>query len=218
MSKSQSLNKKEIIVILNNIRSSENVGSIFRTADATGVSKIILCGYTPAPVDRFGRENKGLTKASLGAEKNIKWEKVENLEKAINNLQKLFSGYSKKCTDIFLPENSSCSPHSGSQGISDSILSNNFLVVGIEQDENAIDYRDLKNSKLVSRALNLVLVFGNEVDGLSKQDLKLCDVIAELPMRGAMVRQSHHPRNLRRGKESLNVSVAVGVVLYSLAD
>ena len=65
----------EIVVILNNIRSNENVGSIFRTCDAVGVSKIILCGYTPAPVDRFGRENKGLVKASLGAEKFVEWKK-----------------------------------------------------------------------------------------------------------------------------------------------
>jgi tRNA G18 (ribose-2'-O)-methylase SpoU len=91
MSKSQNSNKKEIIVLLNNIRSNENVGSIFRTCDATGVSKIILVGYTPAPVDRFGRENKGLTKASLGAEKNIKWEKVESLEEAIKNFPEQFA-------------------------------------------------------------------------------------------------------------------------------
>ena len=75
----------EKVVILNNIRSNENVGSIFRTADGAGVSKIILCGYTPAPLDRFGRENKGLVKASLGAEKSVVWEKFENLKEAIKN-------------------------------------------------------------------------------------------------------------------------------------
>ena len=75
-----------MVVILNNIRSNENVGSVFRTADATGVSKIFLVGYTPAPTDRFGRENKGLTKASLGAEKFVEWEKAENLKEAIKKL------------------------------------------------------------------------------------------------------------------------------------
>jgi 23S rRNA (guanosine2251-2'-O)-methyltransferase len=152
----------EMVVILNNIRSSENIGSIFRTADAAGVSKIILSGYTPAPADRFGRENKGLTKASLGAEKSVEWEKAESLKSAIESLK-------------------------------------NFKIVGIEQDKKAIDYRKIK--KLVS-GKNLALVFGNEVDGLSKEDLKLCDMVAEIPMHGK--------------KESLNVAVCAGIVLYSL--
>lgn len=155
------------VVILNNIRSNENVGSIFRTADATGVSKIILVGYTPAPVDRFGRENKGFTKASLGAEKSVEWEKVESLKEA-----------------------------------SEKLKNEEFKITGIEQDKNAIDYRDLKTSKLLASSSKLALVFGNEVDGLSKQDLELCDFIVELPMLG--------------NKESLNVSVCAGVVLYSL--
>ena len=152
----------EKIVILNNIRSNENVGSIFRTADSAGIYKIILVGYTPAPLDRFGRVNKGLIKASLGAEKNVKWEKVETLKEAVKKLKK-------------------------------------FVMVGIEQDKKAIDYREIKKK---AKNKNLALVFGNEVDGLSKEDLKLCDVIAELPMQGI--------------KESLNVSVCAGIVFYSL--
>lgn len=184
MPKSQNTNKKEIIVVLNNIRSSENVGSIFRTCDAAGVSKIILVGYTPAPVDRFGRENKGLTKASLGAEKFVKWERAESLSDAIESL--------KNCSY-------------GSQMLRISRLQNNssaFKIVAIEQNKKAIDYRELKNSKLLAKSSKLALVFGNEVDGLSKEDLKLCDITAELPMLGK--------------KESLNVAVCAGVILYSL--
>jgi len=75
-------------------------------------------------------------------------------------------------------------------------------VVAIEQDKKAIDYRKLKNSKLSASSSQLALVFGNEVGGLSKADLKLCDIIAQLPMHGS--------------KESLNVSVCAGIVLYSL--
>ena len=52
--------KRENILILNNIRSVENVGAIFRTADAAGIDKIYLVGYTPAPIDRFGRKRKDL--------------------------------------------------------------------------------------------------------------------------------------------------------------
>ena len=66
--------RKEIILILHNIRSVYNVGSIFRTADAVGVSKIFLTGYTPTPLDKFGRGASGLAKTALGAEKNIPWK------------------------------------------------------------------------------------------------------------------------------------------------
>lgn len=157
----------KIVVILNNIRSSENVGSIFRTSDAVGVKKIILVGITPAPVDRFGRENKGLTKASLGAEKSVAWSQEESLKSASKKLKK-----------------------------------EGFKIIGIEQSKNAINYKKLITSKIVSGASNLALVFGSEVGGLSKKDLELCDVVAELPMHGQ--------------KESLNVSVCAGIVLYEL--
>ncbi len=80
--------KKEAIIILPDIRSSLNVGSIFRTADACGVSKIYLAGYTPAPVDQFGRADKQIAKTALGAEKNIPWEKAEGIDKLITKLKK----------------------------------------------------------------------------------------------------------------------------------
>ena len=67
------------ILILYNIRSVENVGAIFRTADAVGVNKIYLIGYTPAPLDRFGRKRKDLTKSALGAEEFVKWQAQKNI-------------------------------------------------------------------------------------------------------------------------------------------
>lgn len=70
-------------VIINNVRSSHNVGAIFRTADAFGVSEILLCGYTPSPVDKFGLPNKQLLKVSLGAENSVKWKKFQSIGKAI---------------------------------------------------------------------------------------------------------------------------------------
>lgn len=63
-----------MIVILHNIRSLYNVGSIFRTADAVGIEKIYLCGITPGPVDKFGRLSSQLAKVSLGAEKYVEWD------------------------------------------------------------------------------------------------------------------------------------------------
>ncbi len=65
-----------------------NVGSIFRTADAAGVFRILLSGYTPAPVDRFGRKRSDFTKVSLGAEKTVPWSQVQQLTPTLRRLKK----------------------------------------------------------------------------------------------------------------------------------
>jgi len=72
--------KKEIFVILDNIRSRENVGSIFRTADAAGVSKIYLCGITPRP------PHEKISKTALGAETYVPWESYKQAGKLIKLL------------------------------------------------------------------------------------------------------------------------------------
>lgn len=79
---------KECILILDNIRSVENTGSIFRTADCLGVSKIILVGTTPAPIDRFGRKRRDFSKVSLGAEEFVPWEQVSSISEELNKLKK----------------------------------------------------------------------------------------------------------------------------------
>ena len=79
--------KKEVVLILHDIRSKINVGSIFRTADAVGVTKIYLTGYTPAPLDRFHREVKEISKSALGAEKTVAWEKKRDVNAVIKNLK-----------------------------------------------------------------------------------------------------------------------------------
>jgi len=72
----------KIFVICHNIRSRHNVGSIYRTADAAGVSKIFLCGITPTP------PHPNIEKVSLGAEKFVKWEKRKETWRVINKLKK----------------------------------------------------------------------------------------------------------------------------------
>ena len=61
----------EIYLILPNIRSLYNIGSIFRCADAFGVNKIYLCGYSGFPLEK---QMAKIAKTALGAEKNIPWE------------------------------------------------------------------------------------------------------------------------------------------------
>lgn len=75
-------------VLLHNIRSLHNVGSIFRTAEGLGVDKIYLTGLTPGPYDVFGKLRKDFQKTALGAEKYIEWEKVKNPSTLIKRLRK----------------------------------------------------------------------------------------------------------------------------------
>ncbi len=154
-----------MIVILHDIRSLHNVGSIFRTADAAGVEKIYLCGITPAPVDSFGKPRQQLTKVSLGAERYVKWEKAKSTSKLIDNLKK-----------------------------------QKYKIFAIEQSKKSVSYFSLKTKSYKLKAVALVL--GNEVRGLPESILKRTDKILEIPMFGK--------------KESLNVAVAFGVVVFHL--
>lgn len=73
---------KELYVVCDNIRSLENVGSIFRTADALGVAKIYLCGISGTP------PNPKIEKASLGAEKNVPFEYHKQTLRLVKKLKK----------------------------------------------------------------------------------------------------------------------------------
>ena len=155
--------KKEKVLILNDIRSVENVGAIFRTADAFGIDKVYLSGYTPTPLDRFGRNRNDFHKSALGAEDYVKWEYKKSLTAILSKLKK--EGY---------------------------------FIIGVEQAQNSIDFRKLKIS--LKDKNKCAFMMGNEVLGISKSILKKCDLIVEIPMQGQ--------------KESLNVSVAYGIVFF----
>ena len=75
-------------VWLHNIRSVHNVGSIFRTADAVGVDHIYLSGYTPLPIDRFGRARSDMHKIALGAEQSVSWSQLKDVPQDILELKK----------------------------------------------------------------------------------------------------------------------------------
>jgi tRNA G18 (ribose-2'-O)-methylase SpoU len=75
-----------MILVLDNIRSTHNVGAIFRTAEGAGVSEIILVGITPSPIDRFGRERSDVAKAAVGAQLLVSWKYFESSSEAIEYL------------------------------------------------------------------------------------------------------------------------------------
>jgi tRNA G18 (ribose-2'-O)-methylase SpoU len=74
--------KTPLILVLDDIRSLHNIGSVFRTADAFLVEKIILCGITATP------PNKEIHKTALGATETVTWEHHENVLEVISNLKK----------------------------------------------------------------------------------------------------------------------------------
>ena len=146
-------------IVLENIRSAHNVGAIFRTADAAGVNELFLIGYTPCPIDRFGRIQKEIEKTSLGASTTMNWQHHETF------------------TDIY-----------------PTLKSEQSDIIAVEQSPHSVLLKAFVEPSSVT------YVFGNEVEGVSPEVLEKADTILEIPMLGA--------------KESLNVSVAVGVVLY----
>lgn len=72
-----------LIVVLNNIRSLYNVGSIFRTADGVGVEKIWLCGITGYP------PQSQISKIALGAEERVPWEYCNDIIAVVGNLKNM---------------------------------------------------------------------------------------------------------------------------------
>src|SRR5919205_2293862 len=75
--------KNPIVVVLENVRSAYNVGSIFRTADAFLLESIYLCGYTAHP------PHKEIKKTALGAEESVAWSYFKKIEEAIAGIRGL---------------------------------------------------------------------------------------------------------------------------------
>ncbi|MCD5380557.1 RNA methyltransferase [Candidatus Gracilibacteria bacterium] len=145
------------IILLDNIRSMQNVGAIFRNADGAGFEKLVLTGYTPYP------PRNDIAKTALGGENFIDWEYFQDSSEALEKIK-----------------------------------SEGYKIWSVELCEDSIDYREL--CKIQEE--KVCLVMGNEVSGVSKKILSISDKKVIIPMRGK--------------KESLNVSVAAGIVMYSV--
>lgn len=146
----------EIYVLIHNIRSVYNVGSVFRTSDGAGVDKIFISGYTACP------PRDDLHKTALGAEESVKWEYTQDPISLIKELKK-----------------------------------ERFTVVSLEDTESSIDLFEYN-----FKDKRILLILGNEVDGVEEQFLQISDVITHLPMLGV--------------KESLNVASAFAIAIYNI--
>ena len=76
---------QRVVVVLDNIRSLYNTGSILRTADASGVERVVLCGITPRP-DQGSRQRRAIAKTALGAEDSVPWEHEPDTRTAVTRL------------------------------------------------------------------------------------------------------------------------------------
>jgi 23S rRNA (guanosine2251-2'-O)-methyltransferase len=160
-----------ITLILDNLRSTYNVGAILRTADATNVARVIATGTTPYPAlpndlrppHVIASNTRSIAKVSLGAETSLVIDYEAETLGAIHSLRK--------------------------QGA---------VIVALEQSENSSDLF----AYTPNPSEHIVIILGPEVTGISPPVLAACDKIVEIPMFGH--------------KESLNVSVAAGIVLYHL--
>ena len=76
------LDKLQVIVVLDNVRSEMNVGSVFRTADAFLIERIVLCGITPQP------PKAEIHKTALGAEESVDWQYYSSTLDAVNDLKR----------------------------------------------------------------------------------------------------------------------------------
>ncbi len=147
--------KIPLVVVLDDIRSMHNVGSVFRTSDAFRVEEIVLCGISAQPPHRE------INKTALGATESVSWK------------------YEKDIVSTLL--------HYKEKG---------FQIVGAEQMEDSVDLRVLE----LPTEEKYVLVFGNEVNGLSESALNLYDFFVEIPQEGT--------------KHSLNISVSAGILIW----
>lgn len=149
--------KMPVTVVLDNIRSQHNIGSVFRTSDAFRVECIHLCGITATPPHRE------IHKTALGATDSVKWEYFNQTEVSINKLKE--QGYS---------------------------------IIAVEQTDKSISLEDF----IYEKKEKVALIFGNEVHGIQQNLVDIAEMSLEIPQMGT--------------KHSLNVSVSVGIVLWSI--
>lgn len=219
--------KLPLIVVLDDVRSLYNVGSVFRCGDAFRIEAVYLCGITACP------PNAEIHKTALGGEDSVTWKyfektedavqqlqndgyfvysieqvegstKLQNLHESINlspntNVQNDNSATGKACENINLsPKNNVQNDNSAVRQACESIsLSMN----------NPTDNANLaaKNScKSHSNTLNAqpryAVIFGNEVKGVKQTVVDMCDGCLEIPQFGT--------------KHSLNVSTTAGIVMW----
>ena len=165
----------QLIIVLHNIRSTYNVGAILRTAEGFGVDQVILSGYTPRVHDK--RLLPHLR------------EKLDHeIHKTALGAEDLLDIYSSGDIFIELKE----------------LHGQGWQIVGLENNIANDNLMQINSPEMKERLSDkVVLVLGEEVNGIDNSLYDIIDLFIEIPMRGK--------------KESFNVSVAAGIAIYALS-
>ena len=166
----------QLIVVLHNIRSTYNVGAILRTAEGFGAEQVILSGYTPRVHD------KNLLP-------HLRDKLDHEIHKTALGAENLLDIYASD--DIFETLKS--------------LKKQGWQIVGLENNianDNLIQINSPEMKQKLSD--KVVLVLGEEVNGIDNSLYEIIDLFVEIPMKGK--------------KESFNVSVAAGIAVYAIMN
>ena len=175
---------RQIVILIHNIRSAHNVGSIMRTCEGFGVVHICFSGYTPYPDVNLSPSPKLSFKVDTDTPQRRLPHITDKLTKQIRKtaldaeMQVPFTTHADPPIQLFKEQG--------------------FRVVALEQRQNSIDLSTYTPPD------KLLLIIGEEVDGVNQDLLDHADDIIEIPMKGR--------------KESFNVSVATGIALFKLTS
>jgi 23S rRNA (guanosine2251-2'-O)-methyltransferase len=143
-----------VTVVLNNIRSLYNVGSIFRTADGVGIEKLWLCGITGAP------PQNQIAKTALGAEQNVAWEHRRDTAAVVRQLKA--DGYQivlLEQTDASIPHDNFVPKFPVCLVVGNEIEGINDELLGLCDQAVEIDMAGVKNSLNVSVAFGVMAYY-----------------------------------------------------------
>ena len=180
--------KMPLIVVLDDVRSMYNVGSVFRTADAFRVEAIYLCGITAQP------PHPEIHKTALGAEDTVAWQYFPTALDAVHALKQ--QGY----TVYSIEQCEGSTPLQTLQTLSSPSLHGGG---GISANEDTNEQSNYSLPAGRVRGGSFALILGNEVKGVHQEVVDASDGCIEIPQYGT--------------KHSLNVSTTAGIVIWEFA-
>ncbi|KAL6064475.1 TrmH family RNA methyltransferase [Balamuthia mandrillaris] len=218
-----------LTLVLDNIRSAFNVGSIFRTAECLGVQKIYLCGYTATP-----EEGKATQRTTMNAHHHVRWEWRQHVKEVVQELKRgeeggdAAGGKGGRGMPIIALETVKDQPtifdfsfpppfvkklkeegeeeeeEKGEQKASKKIKKNGVKRKreNADQEEDQEERKEPEHMEEEEEEVGCALILGNERHGIESDLLAMCDAVVSIPCRGV--------------KNSLNVGVAFGICGYEI--
>ena len=185
--------KLPLVVVLDDVRSLYNVGSVFRSCDAFRVEAVYLCGITATP------PNAEIHKTALGGEDSVDWEYFKTTEEAVEKLKQ--KGY-------FVYSIEQVEGSTKLQNLSEAHSRLIQMPLESSEQENYLPLRTVTDGSSLftlhsSLPLGYAVIFGNEVKGVKQNIVDMSDGCLEIPQFGT--------------KHSLNVSVTAGIVVWEFA-